>query len=86
MLDAAAEVAQSTGDQFTDAGEARQGGSSPRRSQERYLDDGFAVLQRPSGADWLFLAAFPALKRRANKHCASGATEIETCLGLNLVS
>jgi hypothetical protein len=39
-----------------------------------------ASLLRPYGANWLWLAAFPTLKRGANHRCASGATEIATSL------
>ena len=37
-------------------------------------------LHRPDGAEWLLLITFPTLKRGANDHCASGATEIGTSL------
>jgi len=57
----------------------------PGQSHEHYLGGDLAVCAAPSGAESIFLATFPTLKRGANNRCASGAIELGTSL-INKVS
>jgi hypothetical protein len=54
--------------------------SQSGQSHKGDVDDGFAVLRRPYGAESLLRIPFPTLKRGANHRCASGAMEIGTGL------